>query len=197
MTQGLTDGAETVVKIDEIKTLSGNTPTTTGSMYAWNQKGGITASSTGNMTGIYELSGGVWERTAAYVANEHENLQKYGESVAYTGNVLKTASTKYTMVYPHDSNVDNSKQTDLEVAGSANYAKNVKIYGDAIKETSTAGNGTSSWKSDYSRFVGLKDPIFLRGGTFDNAVNAGIFHFGRTGTNAYQGGFRAVIVPLT
>ena len=55
MTQGLTDGDEIVVTIEEIRTLSGNTPTATGSMYAWNQKGGVTASSTGNMTGVYDL----------------------------------------------------------------------------------------------------------------------------------------------
>ena len=201
MTQGLTDGAETVVKIDEIKTLSGNTPTTTGSMYAWNQKGGITASSTGNMTGIYDLSGGVWERTAAYVANEHENLQKYGESVAYTGNVLKTASTKYTMVYPHDSSVDNSTKDDTEenlnAANNANYAKNTKIYGDAIRETSTAGIGTSSWKQNKSYFFGLYGPCMARGGTFFDGSYAGRFYFHRdAGDSHFYDGFRPVVVPI-
>ena len=131
MTGGTTDGAETVVKIEEIKTLSGNTPTTTGSMYAWNQKGGVTASSTGNMTGVYDLSGGHWERTASYVANNHKNLLTYGESIAYNQDVLKTASTKYTMVYPFDNTVDNSTKDDTEenlnVASSANYAKNTKM----------------------------------------------------------------------
>ena len=137
MTQGLTNGEEIIVKIDEIRALSGNTPTTTGSVYGWNQKGGVCASSTGNMTGIYDLSGGLWERTASYVANENDNLSTYGASVAYNSDVLKTISTKYTMVYPHDSSADNNTKQDteenLDIASNSNYAKNTKIYGDRDK----------------------------------------------------------------
>ena len=202
MTQGLTDGAETVVKIDEIKSLSGNTPTTTGSMYAWNQKGGVTASSTGNMTGVYDLSGGHWERTASYVANGHENLQKYGKSIAYTNGVLKTVSTKYTMVYPFDSTVDNNtkadNETNLNAASNANYAKNTKIYGDAIRETSTAGIGTSSWQDDYSYFAGLHSPFVNRRSYFWDGSYTGRFCFTRDGGNSdYVGGFRPVVVPVS
>ena len=202
MTQGLVDGAETVVKIEEIQTLSGNTPTTTGSMYAWNQQGGISASSTGNMTGVYDLSGGEWERTASYVANGHDNLLTYGKSVAYTGDVLKTASTKYTMVYPYDSSVDNNTMDDTEenlnIANNANYAKNTKIYGDAIRETSTAGTGTSSWQDDYSYFVGLNSPFVMRGGIFWDSSHAGRFYFSRYyGDSNFNGGFRPVVIPIS
>ena len=202
MTQGLTDGAETVVKIDEIRTLSGNTPTTTGSMYAWNQKGGVSASSTGNMTGVYDLSGGLWERTASYVANKHKNLLTYGSSVAYNNDVLKETSTKYTMVYPYDSSVDNSTKTDneenLNAASNANYAKNTKIYGDAIRETSTAGTGTSSWQDDYSYFAGLYFPFVRRGGYLWDGSHAGRFSFSRiAGSSDFYGGFRPVAVPVS
>ena len=142
MTQGNTNVGETKVKIDEIRALQANTPTPTGSMYAWNQKGGVTASTTGNMTGIYDISGGTWERTASYVANNHANLLTYGKSVAYNGDTLKTESTKYTMVYPHDSALDNpgiaNTEENLNKANAANYNKNTKIYGDAIRETSVS-----------------------------------------------------------
>ena len=202
MTQGLTDGVETVVKIDEIKALSGNTPTTTGSMYAWNQKGGTVASSTGNMTGVYDLSGGLWERTASYVANKHKSLLTYGSSVAYNQDVLKETSTKYTMVYPYDSSVDNSTKTDneenLNAASNANYAKNTKIYGDAIRETSTAGTGTSSWQDDYSYFAGLYLPFVGRGSHFWNGSHAGRFFFYRHyGHSDFAVGFRPVVVPVS
>ena len=202
MTQGKTDGAETAVKIDEIKSLSGNTPTTTGSMYAWNQKGGVFASSTRNMTGIYDLSGGLWERTASYVANGHDNLQKCGASVTYDGDVLKTISTKYTMVYTHDSTVDNSTKQDTEenlnAASNANYAKSTKIYGDAIRETSTGGTSTSSWQDDYSHFVGLFYPFMMKGGTFLDNSHAGRFCFGRSdGGSHFAFGFRSVVVPVS
>ena len=89
------------------------------------------------MTGIYDLSGGLWERTASYVANENDNLSTYGASVAYNSDVLKTISTKYTMVYPHDSSADNNTKQDteenLDIASNSNYAKNTKIYGDRDK----------------------------------------------------------------
>ena len=202
MTQGLTDGEEMAVKIDEIKTLSGNTPTTTGSMYSWNQKGGVTASSTRNMTGVYDLSGGVWETTASYVANGHKDLLTYGKAIAYNGNALKTVSTKYTMVYPFDSSIDNNTKTDNEVnlntASNGNYAKNTKIYGDAIRETSTAGTGYTSWQEDSSSFVGLYYPFVRRGGGVWNGPPAGIFYFSRNnGTNNLRDGFRPVVVAIS
>ena len=202
MTQGLTDGEETIVKIQEIRSLSGNTPTPQGNMYAWNQKAGMTASSTRNMTGIYDLSGGQWERIASYVANGHENLLKYGESVTYNQGVLKTVSTKYTMVYPHDSTVDNGSKDEtqeyLNEVCNANYAKNIKIYGDAIRETSMAGTGISSWQDDYSNFVSLSATLMLRGGGIWYSSHAGRFYFGRTdGCNYFNPGFRPVVVPVS
>ena len=200
MTQGLTDGEETIVKIEEIKTLSGNIATVTGNIYAWNQKGGIVASSTRNITGVYDLSGGTWERTASYVANGHENLQEYGASLAYNENILKTTSTKYTMIYPYDSTVDNStkadNETNLNAASNANYAKNLKIYGDAIRETSETGTGTSSWQEDYSDYVALYNPFMIRGGDLWNNSHTGrlSFHYSKT-RGRYNDGFRPVVVP--
>ncbi len=198
MTQGLADGAETVVKIEEIKALSGNTTTTTGSMYAWNQKGGISASSTGNITGVYDLLGGAWERTASYVANYHKNLLEYGASVAYDGDVLKTASTKYTMVYPYDSNIDNNTKEDTEenlsVASNSNYLKNTKIYGDAIREISLTGNDT--WENITSTYPALQNPIMQRGGPAWKNLT-GIFYFAHdVGNSAYLSGFRPVVIPI-
>ena len=202
MTQGNTNVGETKVKIEEIRALQANTPTPTGSMYAWNQKGGVTASTTGNMTGIYDISGGTWERTASYVANNHENLLQYGKSVAYNGDTLKTESTKYTMVYPHDSALDNKEvantEENLNKANAANYNKNTKIYGDAIRETSTAGTGREAWNSDYSYFAGLYYPFVGRGGNLWDSSDAGSFSFDRgDGTSHYGFGFRPVVVPMS
>ena len=201
MTQGNTNVGETKVKIEEIRALQANTPTPTGSMYAWNQKGGVTASTTGNMTGIYDISGGTWERTASYVANNNENLLTYGKSVAYNGDTLKTESTKYTMVYPHDSVTDNKgiayTNENSTKASSANYKKNSKIYGDAIRETSMTGIGTTSWKSDYSNFSKLNDPFLLRGGDLWTASFVGTFSFhSSNGGVSFNSGLRTVVIPL-
>ncbi len=154
------------------------------------------------MTGIYDISGGTWERTASYVANGNENLLKYGKSVAYNVDTLKTESTIYTMVYPFDSILDNigiaNTEENLNKASAANYKKNTKIYGDAIREISTVETGTTAWNSDYSYFAGLYSPFVLRGGTLWSSSNAGSFYFDCSdGSSSYGVGFRPVVVPMS
>ena len=134
--------------------------------------------------------------------NNHANLLTYGKSVAYNGDTLKTESTKYTMVYPHDSALDNpgiaNTEENLNKANVANYNKNTKIYGDAIRETSTAGTGREAWNSDFSLFAGLHYPFVLRGGYLWDSSCAGSFYFTRdTGDSYYYGGFRPVVVPMS
>ena len=92
-------------------------------------------STTGNIYGIYDISGGIYERTATYVATTNGNLKGYGESIAYDeGGTLKEVSTKYTMVYPKGET-----STEVDEASKENYTANTKIYGDGVRETSTGG----------------------------------------------------------
>ncbi len=202
MTDGTQGGAETAVKIEEINILTGNTPTATGNMYAWNQKGGIVASSTRNITGVYDIEGGSSERSADYIANGHTGLLKYGRALTYTGDALNVASTKYTMVYPYDSSVDNNTKQDTEenvnLSSDANYVKNTKIYGDAIREISMIGTESSSWEDGYSLYNGLYAPFMLRTGSFTDSVHAGRFYFARSGGDSNFGNsFRPVVVPMS
>ena len=172
---------------------------TQSGVYVWTQKNGTAASSTGTIYGIYDMSGGTWERTAGLVNNGNSNLTTYGSQVIADLNNGK--STRYITVYPHDSSKDSTSITNtdanLNTASQANYVKNTKIYGDGIRETSTAGNGKSSWYSDYSYFAGLYYPFFLRGGYYGDTSGAGLFSFSRYGGNSgYYLGFRSVLVSL-
>ena len=45
-----------------------------------NTPNGVLASTTGNVTGIYDMSGGNWERVAGYLDNGNGNLNDYGKS---------------------------------------------------------------------------------------------------------------------
>ena len=106
------------------------------------------------------------------------------------------------MVYPHDSNIDNitaiQNGTDMNEVSKANYVKNTKIYGDAIREISKEAIGNTSWKNDYSYFLSLGSPFTIRGGSLWDNIYAGNFSFGRNyGGNKYSDGFRAVIVPIS
>ncbi len=172
---------------------------TQSSVYVWTQKNGTTASSTGTIYGIYDMSGGTWERTASIVNNGNSNLTTYGSQIM--ADLNNGGSTKYITVYPHDSSKDNTSisntDANINTASQANYVKNTKIYGDGIRETSTAGTGTTSWYSDYSYFAGLYAPFFVRGGGYGYTSGAGLFFFTRNSGNSYYlVGFRSVLVSL-
>ena len=172
---------------------------TQSSVYVWTQKNGTTASSTGTIYGIYDMSGGTWERTASIVNNGNSNLTTYGSQIM--ADLNNGGSTKYITVYPHDSSKDNTSisntDANINTASQANYVKNTKIYGDGIRETSTAGTGTTSWYSDYSYFAGLYGPFFVRGGNYGLTSGAGLFYFARyAGYSSYDDGFRSVLVSL-
>ena len=128
---------------------------------------GVKASTTGNVYGVYDMSGGAWEYVAAYVDNENESLTTNGNSL-YTSTEIKTKN-----VYTAGS----------EDTGLANYNANSGIYGDAVYETSNGtynGSGTSgsqSWYGDYSDFPYSIGSFFIRGGYYSGSSVAGMFAF--------------------
>ena len=195
LTTGSTNAGGTKITADNLTEIDSTGKS--NNIYAWNHATGQKSSSTLNMYGVYDLSGGTWERTAAYVNNGNGNLTAFGESVVVNGGT----STKYATVYPHDVDSDNTEissiEENLNKASNANYPLNKYIFGDAVRETSTSGTGTSSWNSDYSYFPGLDSPFFIRGGRFGLNSGAGLFTFHRSGgASNYRGGFRPVLVAL-
>ena len=172
---------------------------TQSGVYVWKQKNGIGASSTGTIYGIYDMSGGTWEKTASIVNNGDSSLTTYGSQIMKELN--NGGSTKYITVYPHDSSKDNTSisntSANLSIASQTNYARNKKIYGDGIRETSTAGTEQNAWYSDYSYFAGLQVPFFVRGGSYGGISGVGLFSFLRNaGASGYDAGFRSVLVSL-
>ena len=185
------DAAEVGVKIDTTT----KKPVTTDSskkIYVWTQKSGTKASTTGTIYGIYDMSGGTWERTAGLVNNGNENLATYGQSLLNALNNGK--SSKYVTAYPFDSSVDKNG-ANIDTASTANWKANTKIYGDGIRETSTAGTGKTSWYTDYSYFPAVSLPFSARGGYLWGGEGAGLFCFYRSyGNSVYNNGFRSVLV---
>ena len=185
------DAAEVGVKIDTTT----KKPVTTDSskkIYVWTQKSGTKASTTGTIYGIYDMSGGTWERTAGLVNNGNENLATYGQSLLNALNNGK--SSKYVTAYPFDSSVDKNG-ANIDTASTANWKANTKIYGDGIRETSTAGTGKTSWYTDYSYFPAVGGPFSKRGGVLWDGEGAGLFYFYRiVGNSDCYGGFRSVLV---
>ena len=117
-------------------------------------------STTGNVWGVYDMSGGAWEYVAAYVDNGNGNLTSYGKS-------LVNGDPKTKNVY---SKASSENQTN-------NYNANAGVYGDAVYETSTSGSGATSWYSDSSSFPHTSLPFFYRGAYFGGGSSAGVFYF--------------------
>ena len=115
----------------------------------------VLQSSTGNVYGIYDLSGNAYEYVASYYNGSDANTTYigYGDSFASIGGT----SDEYSTVY-------NSSGND-SASARANYK-----YGDATYET-------SGWHGDYAYFVYSTYPFFLRGGHFSNGSIAGVFNF--------------------
>ena len=183
--------------VEQINSVTENIPTSIGEIYTWKQMSGQKASSSGTIYGIYDLSGGVWERTASYTANNHDNLTSFGKSLLYNGSKTDETSTKYTTVYAHSS--EDKTGTAGNTASQKNYdmEANKRKFGNAIAETSTTGNGNTSWFDNVSWFVGLSSPFSVRGGIWWEKASAGLFCYSRENGNSYYYlGFRVALVAF-
>jgi len=160
-------------------------------------------STTNNMTGVFDMNGGIIERTAAYIkATTYSYVTEFGASFTTYDGALQTNSTKYATVYAVGSN---------DTAPSSNFKayKNSNGYGDAILETdrgaytSPGANQDGSWFKDLQRYPYGKVAFFVRGGRYDgggdsyNTVeNAGLFAYKENSGDAAttKTGFRVSIV---
>ena len=150
---------------------------------------GQNASTTGNVTGVYDMSGGAWEYVAAYVNNSY-----YTQSGGYAQSLIDSVNagnTKYADVYSIGSS--DSRDNNYAVSTPANG-----YYGDAVWETSSSSASpyTNSWYSDYSYFPSSNCPVFERGGGYDGETRAGVIYFdSMSGINGRTISFR-VVVPV-
>lgn len=156
---------------------------------------GVGASSTNNKTGVFDLNGCVWERVAAYITNGNSNLATYGSSyVAKTdkdGEAYKTLSTRYATVYPFNTTSDSYANNWTTYNG---LKTDIYGYGDAVLETSSRGDGSYSWNSDYSYFPNAGLPFFVRGGPYNYGTGAGAFAFYNADGGPYSSsGFRVCL----
>ena len=137
-------------------------------------------STTGNVYGIYDMSGGAWEYVAAYVNNGKSSLTEYGSSLISGNEMTKNIYTK-----------SSSENTTND------YNANSGIYGDAIYETSSNSSApwNLAWYNDYSSFPSSFVPFFRRGGGYSDTTKAGVFYFGSSdGSDTEEGSFRPTLV---
>ena len=145
----------------------------------YNTETGYLASTTANISGVYDMNGGTHEYVAGYL-DENFGLSEFSPS---------NYDSKYYDVYNLSSN-DKSFQNG--------------ILGDATREMGPffyyeTYNGVfkhESWYGIYVSFVDSSHPWFARGGRFSDGVLAGLFRFSTyTGGDIYDVSFRIVLTP--
>ena len=124
----------------------------------WSEQG-VLASSTGNVYGIYDLSGGANEYVAAYYTGGNSTYLNNGSSIV--NDYANENTKKYVTAY-----------TGTSVASAYKT-------GDATYET-------SRWHGDSANFVNSVGTFFRRGGSCNGGTNAGVFYFVGDGGGSYS-----------
>ena len=135
---------------------------------AYNGTLGQLASTTNNPTGIYDMSGGSWEYTAASYSDDlhNSNTNKYfGSTVAHPP-------------YVNTYNITNVNNCTFATCG-----------GQALYET-------AQYNGKYIDFVAAYNPWLLRGGDYINGSDADLFVADDSDGNAiYAIAFRVALAP--
>jgi len=176
----------------------------------YNTSVGNTASTTGNITGVYDMSGGAWEYVMGVIIDETENLVS-GKNNKYNSgfNGTLTCPTCDEDTSGKTSITDGYEWPEAKYYDTYSYQTNDqhyerKILGDATGEMGPFGTGTyltqsraiGSWYTNVDVFVYSDSPWFSRGAWIGDGINAGIFAFLGNGGHSYGGGgFRIVLSP--
>ena len=122
---------------------------------AYNTALGQSASTTGNVYGVYDMSGGAYEYVMGNMVNSSGAF--YSSSARFS----TAPDTKYYDKYSYGTS-------------STEYTRGK--LGDATKEMSPTGT-SGNWYSDYAYFPYSSSSWFLRGGYCSNGSRAGAFSF--------------------
>ena len=147
-------------------------------------------STTGNISGIFDMSGGAWERVMGVFANSDGTLWSGLSTSLNSGfnGLLGTNGTSKTdgIAFPESKYYEVYKASSGTTISALTACSGGYCYGRSLSET-------SSWYGDFAYFVSATHPWFGRGGSYGNVTIAGVFYFGGTyGTANVNDGFRAV-----
>ena len=157
-------------------------------------KGGEMASTTQNIYGVYDMSGGANDYVMGNIVSNDGTTMMSGyltsSNSGYTGIIHNSENyTSYTGTYSYPD----MKYYDKYSFGTGNSQRIRSKLGDGIKEVKTSSRG---WYSDNSSLAYSNYPWFVRGGLFSSGSNAGAFY------SNYSSGFastnyssRLVITP--
>ena len=165
---------------------SSTTCTTDANKY--NGTKGVLASTTGNITGVYDMSGGAFEYAMGNSSSESGSYKMLTQNSGFASSWYTTSTAKYITTYAYGtSEINQYDQT----------AYNRGRLGDATGEVVLLTTGSGGWYSDYARFPYPSKAWFCRGGIWSYGTSAGMFsfRFDDGGGNGYDSS-RAILVSL-
>ena len=140
-----------------------------GCQNTYNTSIGYLASTTGNISGIYDMSGCSFEYVMGVMEDSlNSNTPSSGTRTQYnsgfTGKNLDDNTTTAGVAFPE------SKYYDIYKYGTSNSDLTRYHLGDATGEV-------KGWNSDYAIFVYSLSPWFIRGGYYSYRNGAGVLSF--------------------
>lgn len=181
---------------------SSSTGYPSGCENAYNTDNGVLASTNGNITGIYDMSGGANESVMAFVSNNTATGIVTGISssnnTGFSGSIYSSGSwSTFTGV-----SIPDSKYYDVYSYSLSNTDYSRRILGDATGEmgpfsTTTISSTThyySGWYDDYASLITASSPFMIRGGSNNYAKFSGLYNFNASTSYANSNiGFRVVL----
>ena len=140
---------------------------------SYNTESGMLASTTGNIYGVYDMSGGAYDYAMGNIVSKNGTTMMSGYSNAYnsgyTGIIYNSGNyMSYTGIsYP------NSKYYDKYSFGTSNTGMIRSKLGDSIKEVYNKDN--DNWYNARSWIVHSSGPWFSRSGYYNDSALAGLF----------------------
>ncbi len=166
----------------------------------YNTETGYLASTTGNISGIYDMAGGAWEYVMGVMTNQSgvpfsgRNASynsgftgPYGEGGSLASGYSWPDSRYYDTYSYHTSPTEYTRGHLGDATTEMGPFKRI-IYANNIEQF------INSWYSGHSYFVSPTLPWFIRGGTYNGGGESGVFAFGwHIGSMHPSHGFRVVL----
>ena len=170
----------------------------------------VLTSTTGNISGIYDMSGGAWEYVMGILLDESGTPMSGKNSIYNSGfngmfgcpTCDNDTSELTSLTGGYD--FPDSKYYDTYVYATVREQYQRRILGDATGEMGPFAETTyltmtrerSSWYENYAWFALFNNPWFKRGGFYNNGLYSGTFAFLNTYGHASSGdSFRIVLTP--
>ena len=148
------------------------------SNYAYNTANGKLASTTGNETGIYDMSGGSWERVAIYLDNKNDNLLSQGNSSSNSSikyfNDNKEINPQYSAYWEKYEVSEEERSGEIDVGN-----------GQKVSHT-TLWNGDQTYNEARQRLTNATFNLLEKHkGIGVNEVSENCSYYGKNSSNAW------------